>query len=68
MCTYTLDKNIYDLCCVAPLLGADLPEIIDNEYIVVFESIDRVSSQQGVNKRARDTSYSYPIQWTTICT
>ena len=42
-----------NLCCTAPLLGADLPEIIENEYIVVFESIDRVSSQQGIDKRAR---------------
>ena len=31
----------------APLLGTELPEIIPDEYIVVFESVDRVSSEQG---------------------
>ena len=51
-----LHDVISDLYYAAPLLGADLPEIIENEYIVVFESIDRVSSQQGVNTRARVTS------------
>ena len=34
----------------APLLGPDLPEIIPDEYIVVFQSIDRVSSRQGAVK------------------
>ena len=40
--------NIYS--STAPLLGADLPEIIPDEYIVVFESIDRVSSEQGAQR------------------
>jgi len=39
--------NVNTHYCTAPLLGADLPEIIPDEYIVVFESLDRVSSEQG---------------------
>ena len=33
----------------APLLGGNLPEIIEDEYIVVFDSIDRVSNGKGEN-------------------
>ena len=51
---YTLRK--YPINFTAPLLGVDLPEIIPDEYIVVFEPIDRVSSEQGVEKLARDNA------------
>ena len=40
--------NRFTHCSTAPLLGADLPEIIPDEYIVVFEPIDHVSSEQGI--------------------
>ena len=51
---YTRSK--YPINFTAPLLGVDLPEIIPDEYIIVFEPIDRVSSEQGVEKLARDNA------------
>ena len=51
---YTRRK--YPINFTAPLLGVDLPEIIPDEYIVVFEPINRVSSEQGVEKLARDNA------------
>ena len=43
-----LPIDLFTHCSTAPLLGADLPEIIPDEYIVVFEPIDHVSREQGI--------------------
>ena len=43
----------------APLLHGDLPEIIPDEYIVVFNSMETVSSQQGKTFSSNCTLFTF---------